>query len=87
MRYLCRNIRSWHMKRAMILLLLVVAMLSAATVDVAAQSRRQRVKGASAARWRREKSGDSVLYITLLPVRVGGGIDLREHQRMVPSYW
>ena len=71
------------MKRAMILLLLVVAMLSAATVDVAAQSRRQRVKGASAARWRREKSGDSVLYITLLPVRVGGGIDLREHQRMV----
>ena len=71
------------MKRAMILLLLVVAMLSAATVDVAAQSRRQRVKGASAARWRREKSGDSVLYITLLPVRVGGGVDLREHQRMV----
>lgn len=71
------------MKRAIILMLLVVAMLSAATADVAAQSRRQRVKGASAARWRREKGGDSVLYITLLPVRVGGGVDLREHQRMV----
>jgi hypothetical protein len=58
-------------------------MLTSATVDVAAQGRRQRVRGASAARWQRDKGGDSVLYITLLPVRVGGGIDLRQHQRMV----
>jgi hypothetical protein len=71
------------MKRALIYILMIVAMLTSATVDVAAQGRRQRVRGASSARWLRDKGGDSVLYITLLPVRVGGGIDLRQHQRMV----
>lgn len=71
------------MKRYLLLLLIAVMTLAAATTDVAAQSRRQRVKGASAARWRRERGGDSVLYITILPVRVGGGVDLRQHERMV----
>ena len=71
------------MKRALLLLLLVVVALFASTIDASAQGRRQRVHGASAARWGKERGGDSVLYITLLPVRIGGGIDLKEHQRMV----
>ena len=65
------------------LLLLALVMLLVAAPDVAAQSRRQRVRGASAARWQRDRSGDSVLYITILPVKVGGGINLKEHERMI----
>lgn len=71
------------MKRTLLLLALVVVALFASTIDTSAQGRRQRVHGASAARWGKERGGDSVLYITLLPVRIGGGIDLKEHQRMV----
>ena len=71
------------MKRTLLLLVLVVVALFASTIDTSAQGRRQRVHGASAARWGKERGGDSVLYITLLPVRIGGGIDLKEHQRMV----
>ena len=71
------------MKRTLLLLVLVVVVLFASTIDTSAQGRRQRVHGASAARWGKERGGDSVLYITLLPVRIGGGIDLKEHQRMV----
>ena len=71
------------MKRYLILLAMVVVMLFAATTDASAQGRRKRVYGASAARWGRESGGDSVLYITLLPVKIGGGIDLSQHQRMV----
>lgn len=71
------------MKRHLLLLILAVIALFAAPMDTAAQSRRQRVKGASAARWRRDRGGDSVLYITLLPVNVGGGINLKEHERTV----
>lgn len=66
----------------MLLLLALVTLLIAAP-DAAAQSRRQRVRGASAARWQRDRSGDSVLYITILPVKVGGGINLKEHERMI----
>jgi hypothetical protein len=65
------------------LLLMALLALLVTTPDAAAQSRRQRVRGASAARWQRDRSGDSVLYITILPVKVGGGINLREHERMV----
>jgi hypothetical protein len=65
------------------LLLMALLALLVTTPDAAAQSRHQRVRGASAARWQRDRSGDSVLYITILPVRVGGGINLREHERMV----
>jgi hypothetical protein len=61
----------------------IVATLLATTVDALAQGRRQRVKGASAARWQRDRSGDSVLCITLLPIRVGVGLNLAEHQRMI----
>ena len=71
------------MKRHLLLLILAVIALFAAPMDTAAQSRRQRVKGASAARWRRDRGGDSVLYITLLPVNVGAGINLKEHERTV----
>ena len=71
------------MSRHAMLLLIALITLVVAVPDVAAQSRRQRVRGASAARWQRDKTGDSVLYITLLPVRVGGGVNLKEHERMV----
>ena len=66
----------------MLLILALITLLVAAP-DAAAQSRRQRVRGASAARWQRDRSGDSVLCITILPVKVGGGINLKEHERMI----
>ena len=69
-------------RHAMLLILALITLLVAAP-DAAAQSRRQRVHGASAARWQRDRSGDSVLCITILPVKVGGGINLKEHERMV----
>ena len=71
------------MSRHALLLLLALVTLLIAAPDAAAQSRRQRVRGASAARWQRDRSGDSVLCITILPVKVGGGINLKEHERMV----
>ena len=71
------------MKRYLLILMLVVVALSSATFDASAQGRRKRVEGASAARWGRDSRGDSVLYITLLPVKVGSGINLKEHERMV----
>ena len=71
------------MKRYLLLIALIVVAIFATTTDASAQGRRQRVHGASAARWGKEKGGDSVLYITLLPVKIGGGINLREHERMV----
>ncbi len=71
------------MKRYLLLLILVVVAMCASTTDVAAQTRLKRVYGASAARWGKEQNGDSVLYITLLPVKIKGGIDLARHQRMV----
>lgn len=70
------------MKRYLLLLVLVVVAMCASTTDVAAQTRPKRVYGASAARWGKEQNGDSVLYITLLPVKIKGGIDLAQHQRM-----
>ena len=71
------------MSRHAMLLILALITLLVATPDATAQSRRQRVRGASAARWQRDRSGDSVLYITILPVKVGGGINLKEHERMI----
>lgn len=70
-------------KRTILLIMLVVVALLTSTVDASAQGRRQRVKGASAARWQRDSHGDSVLCITLLPIRVGVGLNLAEHQRMI----
>ena len=71
------------MKRYLLLLVLLVVAMFASTSYVAAQTRLKRVYGASAARWGKEQNGDSVLYITLLPVKIKGGIDLAQHQRMV----
>ena len=71
------------MKRYLLGVMLVVVALCAMTVDASAQRRRQRVYGASAARWTRDGNGDSVLNITILPVKVRGGINLAEHERMV----
>ena len=71
------------MKRLVVIMLCALVALFLDAHDAAAQSYRQRVRGASAARWQRDKAGDSVLYITILPVRVGGGVNLKEHERMV----
>ncbi len=71
------------MKRYLLLLVLIVVAMFVSTSYVAAQTRLKRVYGASAARWGKEQNGDSVLYITLLPVKIKGGIDLAQHQRMV----
>jgi hypothetical protein len=71
------------MIRYLLVVVLVVVALCAMTVDASAQRRRQRVYGASAARWTRDGNGDSVLNITILPVKVRGGINLAEHERMV----
>jgi hypothetical protein len=71
------------MKRILLLLTLVAVVFSTTAVDASAQGRRKRVYGASAARWGKDASGDSMLYITILPAKVKGGIDLSQHQRMV----
>lgn len=71
------------MKRYLLVVMLVVVALCAMTVDASAQRHRRRVYGASAARWTRDSNGDSVLNITILPVKVRGGINLAEHERMV----
>lgn len=71
------------MKRYLLVVVLVVVALCAMTVDASAQRHRRRVYGASAARWTRDSNGDSVLNITILPVKVRGGINLAEHERMV----
>lgn len=71
------------MKRYLLVVVLVVVALCAMTVDASAQRHRRRVYGASAARWTRGSNGDSVLNITILPVKVRGGINLAEHERMV----
>lgn len=71
------------MKRFVYIVVIALVTLVVLAPDASAQSRRQRVTGASAARWGRDSRGDSVLYITLLPVRVDQGIDLEEHARMV----
>ena len=71
------------MKRYLLVVVLVVVALCAMTVDASAQRHRRRVYGASAARWTRDSNGDSVLNVTILPVKVRGGINLAEHERMV----
>ena len=71
------------MKRYLLVVVWVVVALCAMTVDASAQRHRRRVYGASAARWTRDSNGDSVLNITILPVKVRGGINLAEHERMV----
>ena len=47
---------------------LVALLLLAIATPAEAQSRKQRVRGASAARWEVDSRGDSVLHITLLPL-------------------
>lgn len=71
------------MKRFVHILLVALMLIVALPTDASAQSRRQRVTGASAARWSRDRNGDSVLNITLLPIRIDEGIDLEKHARMV----
>ncbi len=71
------------MQRFVHILVVALLLVIALPTDASAQSRRQRVKGASAARWSRDRDGDSVLNITLLPIRVDEGIDLEKHARMV----
>lgn len=53
-------------------------------MPIEAQSRKQRVRGATAARWGVDSSGDSILYITIRTVPAfHKGRDLKNYQRMV----
>jgi hypothetical protein len=71
------------MKR-LILTLVTLLVLTTLSMDGAhAQERRQRVRGASAARWMRDNDGDSTLYITLYPVNIRTYRDLKQYERMV----
>lgn len=77
-RYLC------SMKRLMLILALIVAMVTIPSEEALAQSRRHRVRGASAASWRTDSRGDSTLYITLLPVNIRLDLQtLKQHERMI----
>ena len=63
---------------------LVALLLLAIATPAEAQSRKQRVRGASAARWEVDSRGDSVLHITLLPVNIFHRTrDLKNYQKMV----
>lgn len=65
-----------------ILLLLLVVLIT--VTDVAAQSRRQRVRGASSVRWERSITGDSTLHVTVMTVPIyKRNRDIRKYQRMV----
>ena len=65
-------------------ILLVALLLLAIATPAEAQSRKQRVRGASAARWEVDSHGDSVLHITLLPVNIFHRTrDLKNYQKMV----
>ena len=65
-------------------ILLVALLLLAIASPAEAQSRKQRVRGASAARWEVDSHGDSVLHITLLPVNIFHRTrDLKNYQKMV----
>lgn len=71
------------MKRLLTILLLL-AFLLPPTLPAMAQSRRQRVRGASAARWEVDERGDSMLHITLMQVNIyHRKRDLRNYQKMV----
>ena len=77
MRYICDM-------KPLLRILLVALMLLAIATPAEAQSRKQRVRGASAARWEVDSHGDSVLHITLLPVNIFHRTrDLKNYQKMV----
>ena len=67
-------------------IVLMVAMVLLALPDVGAQSRRQRVRGASSARWEVNSSGDSTLHITVMTVPIfKRNSEIRRYQRMVAA--
>ena len=69
--------------RLRILLLMLMAML-VTMPTTEAQSRRQRVRGASAARWEVGIDGDSTLHITVMTVPIYKSMrDIQKYQRMV----
>lgn len=64
----------------------MVAMVLLTLPDVGAQSRRQRVRGASSARWEVNASGDSTLHITVMTVPIfKRNSEIRRYQRMVAA--
>ena len=67
-------------------IVLMVAMVLLTLPDVGAQSRRQRVRGASSARWEVNSSGDSTLHITVMTVPIfKRNSEIRRYQRMVAA--
>lgn len=69
--------------RGILLLLLIATFIP---IDAPAQARRQRVRGAQAARWEVGPRGDSTLHITLMTVHIyHRNRDIRRYQRMVKA--
>lgn len=67
-------------------ILLITIMMAIAVPHCEAQSRRQRVRGATSARWEIDNHGDSVLHITMMTVPIyKRNSDIRKYQRMVAA--
>ncbi len=67
-----------------ITILLLVAIMFSATSPAEAQGRKQRVRGASSARWTTDKNGEEMLHITIQTIPAfQRKRDFKNYQRMV----
>lgn len=67
-------------------ILLIIIIIVAAMPHSEAQAQRQRVRGATSARWEIDKHGDSILHITMMTVPIyKRNSDIRKYQRMVAA--
>ena len=67
-------------------ILLIIIMIAAAVPHSEVQAQRQRVRGATSARWEIDNHGDSILHITMMTVPIyKRNSDIRKYQRMVAA--
>lgn len=67
-------------------ILLIIIMIAAAVPHSEVQAQRQRVRGATSARWEVDNHGDSILHITMMTVPIyKRNSDIRKYQRMVAA--
>ena len=67
-------------------ILLIIIMIAAAVPHSEVQALRQRVRGATSARWEIDNHGDSILHITMMTVPIyKRNSDIRKYQRMVAA--
>ena len=65
-------------------IVLLIMMIALVVPHCEAQARRQRVRGATSARWEIDAQGDSILHITMMTVPIyKRNSDIRKYQRMV----